>query len=356
MDNESHSFEDLAANPSFQRWALQQTQEDIIFWEEWMQSHPEEKEAVRDAKALITLLHMPKQPVNASEIEQAIEDVKAEIVVQEESDKPSRKVLWSNKWWQVAAVFVGILLTSMITYVYLTQKSDTLEYVTQYGEMKEVKLPDGSIVTLSGNSQLKVSKAWLVSLHQQPERKNTVNREVWIEGMAYFKVKHLNTSASNNQPIKFIVHAADVNVEVIGTEFNVSNRAERVKVVLNSGKIQLQIEDKEQVAMKPGELVELIKQDNSYQIKQVDSNLYTTWKNGELLFDHTSLAQVARLIEDAYGYKVTFQSEKLKDRKLSGSIQNRDLSFLLHTISVILTIEAHQQGNQIIISEPSMSK
>jgi ferric-dicitrate binding protein FerR (iron transport regulator) len=57
---------------------------------------------------------------------------------------------------------------------------------------------------------------------------------------------------------KFIVHARDINVEVLGTEFNLQRRRERTKVILHSGKVQLTEVDEswQRLLSKPGDIVE----------------------------------------------------------------------------------------------------
>ncbi len=58
------------------------------------------------------------------------------------------------------------------------------------------------------------------------------SREVWIEGEAFFSVK------PSSVPRAFLVHtASNMNVEVLGTTFNVVDRHGRMQVVLNSGKV-----------------------------------------------------------------------------------------------------------------------
>ena len=78
-------------------------------------------------------------------------------------------------------------------------------------------------------------------------------REVWLDGEAFFSVIH----KINNQPFK-VKTSEDVAIEVLGTTFNVYHR-NQTKIVLNSGRIQLSlptVQADEKIFMNPGELVE----------------------------------------------------------------------------------------------------
>jgi ferric-dicitrate binding protein FerR (iron transport regulator) len=213
-----------------------------------------------------------------------------------------------------------------------------------------VTLPDGSKVVLSGNSHLRISPHWTDGHEDAAHSEPSGDREVWLKGMAYFKVTHRSRSRHRDLPVKFIVHAGKVNVEVIGTEFNVSNRREKVQVLLNSGKVQLRIQDRQprQLAMQPGELFEMTKQTNRVRQQKVNPRPYTVWQEGELRLDHTSMTEIAKIIEEAYGYPVVIETESLKTREVTGVIQNRDLNFLLQTLSTILSIEATKTDGKVV--------
>src|SRR6185437_3682694 len=83
------------------------------------------------------------------------------------------------------------------------------EIRTGYGEIKSVLLPDSSVVTLNANSKLRIPEQWT----------EASGRQVWLEGEAYFAVQKKAATAE-----KFVVHTTEVDVEVLGTKFNVNAR------------------------------------------------------------------------------------------------------------------------------------
>src|SRR5579872_616700 len=91
------------------------------------------------------------------------------------------------------------------------------EIRTGYGEIKSVLLPDSSVVTLNANSTMRIPEQWT----------EASGRQVWLEGEAYFQVQKKPATAE-----KFVVHTKEVDVEVLGTKFNVNARRERAVVSL----------------------------------------------------------------------------------------------------------------------------
>ena len=83
-------------------------------------------------------------------------------------------------------------------------------------------------------------------------------RQVWLEGEAYFQVQKKPSTVE-----KFIVHTRQVDVEVLGTRFNVNTRRQRAVVSLEEGKVRLSVhggdaavlEKKSAMIMRPGQVV-----------------------------------------------------------------------------------------------------
>src|SRR5690606_15777064 len=120
--------------------------------------------------------------------------------------------------------------------LFKNQSSSWLQCTTGYGETRKINLPDGSLVVLNANSELKYESNW----QQAPMR------EVWLQGEAFFEV------VKTTEEKQFIVHTGSLDVEVLGTQFNVHNRHQKVQVVLSSGKVKLQpLERQESLLMNP---------------------------------------------------------------------------------------------------------
>jgi len=238
--------------------------------------------------------------------------------------------------WKVAATLSGLLLLSAILLLYLKQE-ETIRYATEFGETKTIVLHDGSKVVLNANSSLTLPSQW----------NGTGAREVWLEGEAFFSVSHKQDNR------KFLVHTThQLSVEVLGTEFNVNSRENKATVVLNSGKVQVNVpptEKIEQWIMQPGDLLEYNLEQKQIQQKAVDTTLYTSWRNNLLVFKDTPLIELAQLIEANYGYQLSFESDSLANLEFTGSNPADKLELLLMTIEKSFNLKIKQDGKQIML-------
>lgn len=246
-----------------------------------------------------------------------------------------------------AAMVTGLLTMIAIAYFLLQNPSSHLKYQTAYGETMEVVLPDSSVIKLNGNSQLSFMSDW----------DHTAIREVWLQGEAYFEVRR--KSEHNLDPAqlgdtlagqKFIAYTDNFNVEVLGTSFNVNDRGTRASVVLSTGKVRLKKNDeRKDIVMKPGDRVALSAQNDDLIAKTVNPDLYTAWTKNMLVFEDTPLSEIAQLLEDNYGLKVTMKDKALKDRIFTGDIPTIQTDVLLEILKTSMQINITQTGNQVII-------
>lgn len=232
--------------------------------------------------------------------------------------------------YKIAASLAAILLVGFVLYQYYP--TATIEYTTAYGQTKKVVLPDSSVVTLNANTKIRVPENW---------DQNSVDREVWLEGEAFFEVKKW-------QGKTFTVYAGDVVVEVLGTSFNVEDRRCKTQVVLNTGKVKLKLVNEKQVYdMKPGDLVRYTERKEVMEQRSVDPEIYSAWKDHKLIFQDTKLKDIALLIEDNYGYKVHIKDKTLLNRRFTGSVPSDNIDMLLDKISLLFSIKVQKENNVI---------
>ena len=195
-----------------------------------------------------------------------------------------------------ASLLIGVIALS----VYFFRMLPTNTYRTAFGEIRTLTLPDGSEVTLNGNSSITYAG----------------ERELWLEGEAYFKVQH----TADHQ--RFRVHLADtLSIEVVGTQFNVHRRPSGTEVALVEGKIILN-NGESRIEMKPMDVVYLNDRTNGGFELSSKANVtsHTAWQQRRLLLDHTSLAELTQTLEDTYGISTKVLQDSVLNRKASGSI------------------------------------
>ena len=282
--------------------------------------------------ALEHLMEEAKQTAQYPPLDQSV----SQRIYQRLEFSMNRRRAWMVS--KVAASVLLLLLGGIFLYTWLREEAIT--YATDYGETKTVVLPDSSTVILNANSRLTLSDDW------------SQMREVWLEGEAYFQVNKIKnaTLPASEEYIKFVVRTDRLNVEVLGTEFNVRQRPEKTAVLLKSGKVRLSLHDQpDTLSMQPGELVTLRSQSLQLDKEKVDPEPYTAWTEHRLVFEGETLQEIARIIEDTYGYKVIIQDENLRSKRFQGSVPAEDLDILLDGLSVTFDMHITKLDRQIII-------
>lgn len=234
--------------------------------------------------------------------------------------------------YRAAAAFALLAAASIIIY---WNSFRMTEFHTDFGERMAITLPDHSQVTLNGNSTLRYNKAW----------SGETDREVWIDGEGFFAVQHTPHHR------KFIVHTSgELDVQVLGTKFNVKSREQRSEVMLTEGKVRLDMPDSKvaPVFLKPGELATMA--DKKLSKRVVKQKQYTSWLTYTLLFDRTPLHDVADLLKDTYGIEVSFSEESLQTRELSGEISSAHGDDILYAIAETFNLKVERDGKTVKIS------
>ncbi len=254
---------------------------------------------------------------------------------------------------KVAAIITVLLLASLALYQFLGSDSITLH--TDYGETRVFWLPDSSQVTLNGNSSLTYNAHWgqenIFSIG------HTTDREVWLAGEAYFEVREVTKQAGtveNSRPekVKFIVHTAHLNVEVLGTAFNVHNLSDKTQVVLSAGQVKLKLPEETkspEMLMQPGDLVEYNAEENRVEQKVVNPSLYSSWKHHQLIFNETPLEEIAQILEYRYGFTVALDEKNIGFRKFTGTIDTMQIELLLKALASSFNLNITKNGKQIIM-------
>ncbi len=299
-------------------------QNEVLFFQwlnEWESQHPQympnTERALQDFKILLDDATPP-----------AIRPLSLEV----EYNEP--KVLW--KKWILAA---SILLLLGISVVFFQRDIRYEHFQTGNAKTQTLRLSDGTVVTLNANSSLFVPRWGFAKTH----------RQVVLEGEAEFVVSH----TSDNK--RFIVQTNDdFNVEVLGTEFVMFSRKRGKKVILNKGSVKVHYEAGKQLAMKPGDIVTYTTQNNHPELlKTQGTQPHNAWKNHQFYFDNTPLWEVAQVIEEHFGVEVVLTDSSLNQRRLSGYFKADTPKDVAETISLLLTISIEQNGQKIIIHNPS---
>ncbi|MFS8615452.1 MAG: FecR domain-containing protein [Solitalea sp.] len=233
-------------------------------------------------------------------------------------------------WKRTLAAAASVVLAALLT-IWISGRSSQRTYATGYGEQKHIILPDSSRVVLNSNSSLRFNDPWW-------SRK----RQARIRGEAVFSVVH----TVDDRP--FIVRTpGGMQVSVLGTEFNIFARGEIQRVVLNSGSVQLQYENRAAIRMVPGEMVSKVGNEGHPMKTRVDPSRYFSWVNGKLLFDNTPLKEVCQQIEDQFGLAVSFPDSLMGNRLFNGTFPADNAQVLLKALMKTYQLDAICNGNRV---------
>jgi transmembrane sensor len=333
---------DLAVDDLFIQWVKYPTPESTTYWENWIKENPDKEAIVAEARKMVLFLsHDDEQEHDLDHDLDAIWHRLSEARKSNLSHPSENGRIIPFKFWQQrslwAAAAVGLLLLVSGALLLSRDRVKMIEYATTYGERRTITLSDSSVVVLNANSRITLPSRW----------SDNDPREVQLTGEAFFSVTH----KVNKQ--KFIVTTSEgIHVEVLGTEFNLSERANENKIVLANGKVRLNIENGSEtktLEMIPGEMIS-ITADTEITRKQVKPELYTSWTNDKIYFDNSTLDEIATMLQQHYGYAVTFKDAHLRKLKMNAYLDIKGPDDILNTISETFEVDVLRQNNQITIS------
>lgn len=315
---ETYTLAELINDQDFLLWVLHPDEKSDLHWQSIENTYPKLQDPIRQAKAIVQSMRFEKDVLGKKEQDELWNTIQAKTTLLK---TPVRK-LWYR--YAAAAVLAGALLGIGILY----QINQPVRINTPYGQLKTITLPDGSLVTLNANSKIRYDKDW---------NKNEI-REVWIEGEAFLKVKHLHTSGKIADSERFVVHTGDVNVEVLGTSFNVNDRRGRTEVALLEGKISLGLNGAigKPLILAPGDIAEF--EHGKLIKKSINVAEYASWKDGRLNFHNVPVAKVFDYFEDIYGYKVRVDDPEIRNKRISGAMSTKNEDVLFKTLGMALNL------------------
>jgi transmembrane sensor len=321
------TINDFLDDGSFENWALQRNGTDINFWEFWIANNPDKEELVHKAKDLVLGISFDTDFVSEGKV--ALEWNKLEAKIQAKKIKPKRKVRFLKQF----SVAVSLLLLISVG-LYFINSNTKVTHSTNYGEILNIKLQDGSDVTLNSNSSLSYYK--------------NESRKVWLSGEAFFQVdKKVVTNA------KFWVLTADLSVEVYGTSFNVNTKKKKTDVFLEEGSIWLKLKNGADKKMVPGNYISYSSKKNELLEDKNISNpvTKTSWKDGSLLFENLSLKKAMEKIEESYGFAIVFKEDKTKNILITGAVPITNIDICIKAIEKSVDVTITKKENSLIISE-----
>lgn len=232
------------------------------------------------------------------------------------ANEKKRKQIQSS--WQIAAAITALISIGTFTWYNVAQpKAVAHRFVQTFnGERSTLTLEDGSIVMLNANSSLEF-----------PEHFSDSVRMVNLQGEAYFKV-------AKNKEVPFKVKANGVTTTVLGTQFNINSYEQDslVSIALLEGSVKV-CKDGNSTILEPLEKAIFNRKSGGFKTSVFDSLSLMAWTNNKLVFNNSSLTEVATQIKRIYNLQVVFAEPELAHMKINGRFSNENAGLVLTAIT-----------------------
>jgi len=202
---------------------------------------------------------------------------------------------------------------------------------TQRGGQYLVILPDGTKVWLNAASSLRFPTAFTGK-----------SRYVVATGEAYFEV-------APNKELPFIVQAGAVQVQVLGTQFDVMayDNEHHINTSLLQGAVKV-VHATGDVLLQPGQQAKFDRTSASMKVTDADTEQAIAWKNGSFQFAGADIETVMRQLERWYNVDVVY-SGKIPAGHFSGVISRQTMLSQVLSILEINDVHFRIEGRKIIV-------
>lgn len=209
-----------------------------------------------------------------------------------------------------------------------------------YGKRFDLKLSDGTVIHLNAGTSLKYPINFL----------DGENRKVYLSGEAFFGV-------ARDSLHPFIVNADDLDVRVLGTQFNVSSYPEDdiTDVVLVEGSVGMHINTETfdattSIILEPGYKGTFKKRNGKIKTQAVLTDIYTAWMDGELVFRNMTFENILKKLERHYDVTIINNNDSLANEVFNASYGLVSLSKVLEDLKLTHGIEYSMEETNITIN------
>jgi ferric-dicitrate binding protein FerR (iron transport regulator) len=259
-------------------------------------------------------------------------DVLMEAVMPRGADMPGgvgsgRRV---RLFLRVAAAAIVVLIIGAVFYSRTGASSSTAPTVPTViaaarGSKKFMQLADGSKLWLNADSRIVFSPGFAAG-----------NREMTLEGEAFFDVKH-------DERHPFIIHTGRLDVRVLGTTLNVRAYPGdcTVETTLINGKVEIDVPGNAQssIILHPNEKAIIPVGGAAFrrpiEPDRTDGTITeTSWVSNKLVFRQETLAGMATRLERWYDVKIIFDNERFRNDTLSGTFPEEPIGDVMHALQI----------------------
>ncbi|MGS2740992.1 FecR family protein [Sinomicrobium sp. M5D2P17] len=344
---------------------------------DWIQASEVNRKAFKDHVKLWNYTHKEEYAFDA--------DRAFETITEKTGTIPPKKQRFFNSIYKYAAVLV-IGLLSFYFYTYITdtpgsregpkegKKSNDIVLIANNGTQEIIPEQEEELSYLSPAERnveedtayhtILVPRGRVFSLVLSDSTKIRLNAEtrirypgkflpteetrtVYIEGEAFFEVAH-----NKEQP--FIVKSGGLEIEVLGTKFNVSsyasNAAINTTLVDGSVKVSSPGEQAPPVVLRPSQQATYDKKTTLMEVFDVDTGMYTAWTDKRIVFDNEPFRDIILKIERIYDVDIVNKLPDTGQEHFTGEFGREDsIKDILKIIGSSIDFKYKTENEKIIL-------
>jgi len=297
---------------------------------DWLNQSADNKLLYSDLKE-IWLSSGVKNNADNYNIENAIANFSQKVRISQKGKVRSLNVARVLKYAALA-----VLLLALPFMYYLGNKNVAVQdsYTTitcALGDKTNMILPDSTVVCLNSGSTLKFNNNFKKGV-----------RQVYLDGEAYFSV----TKDAENP---FRIKTNEIDVEVLGTEFNLKaySNEKTVSTTLVEGSVKITSQNQGTV-IKPGQkLVYSVDSKKMALHELADLSPETEWKDGRLVFRNESLGDLELKLERWFDVDIVLADEAVKKRKYTGTLERESILEVMSYFRLARSVDYELEGNKI---------
>ncbi len=251
------------------------------------------------------------------------------------AEKPAKKIFVLSGFMKYAAILLLIMALPLSYYLGRhagNVQSKMISISCAYGDRTDIVLPDSSHVWLNSGSKLSFDNNF-----------EKYGRNLFLEGEAYFSV-------TKNKKSPFRVKTKDIEVEVLGTEFDLKAYSDDpdISATLVTGSIKINSKT-QQALLSPSQKITYSKKSRCMTLdKLTDTHAETDWKEGRLVFKNESLEDLKPELERWFDVEIVFADNAVKDRRFTGILQRESILEAVSYFGLSKHVAYQYNGNKII--------
>lgn len=319
-----------AARDEAAKWAARclsgdMTDREQTLLDEWLQADPRHQESF-DAY------------MEAGFVASEAADAMAEDVLQRDLERFAAERRSRRLWLMAAPAMAASVAAAIVFSIVMIPESSPSRYAAQRGEVVDVNLDDGSLVTLNTNTEIEA---------RFDDRRRVVRL---LKGEALFDV-------ARDAERPFVVISKRAEATVLGTRFNVYDKAEETVISVLSGVVEVDPAEPAQQKRAPvtlisGREISVSDAGDRISVRAFEPDTVVSWRRGLATYENEPLAAVIDDLNRYYPRRLVIGDSALNDMPVTGSFDLKDQSSAVEALRIAFSLKVEEQGASRIVLSP----